>query len=79
MFHYLGITFSRIINLGQVFVAGSIDRNNKETGDVAAGPAPIQYAGAFTVDVGTSGEFRNKPLIAVRKHKVEPSPIPASS
>ena len=58
--YYSGIAFNRgTNNIGKVFVARFLDRNNKEKGD------PVQYAGAVQIDVGTSGQFLDKPWIAV--------------
>lgn len=68
MFYYLGIAFNRGSNKGQVFVARYIDLNNKENGDVALSLDSTPYGGAFTVDSGTSGQFLDKPWIAIKKH-----------
>jgi hypothetical protein len=58
LFYYSGIAFNR--GEGQpskVFVARFIDNNNKDGGD------PIQYLGAAQIDLGTSGQFLDKPWI----------------
>ena len=58
LFYYSGIAFNR--GEGQpskVFVARFIDNNNKDGGD------PIQYLGARQIDLGTSGQFLDKPWI----------------
>ena len=58
LFYYSGIAFNRGENgVGKVFVARFIDNNNKDGGD------PIQYLGATQIDLGTSGQFLDKPWI----------------
>ncbi len=60
LFYYSGIAFDRgSKDLGKVFVARFLDHNNKEQGD------PIQYLGAAQIDLGTAGQFIDKPWIAV--------------
>lgn len=58
LFYYSGIAFNRGSGeVGKVFVARFIDNNNKDGGD------PIQYLGATQIDLGTSGQFLDKPWI----------------
>ncbi len=60
MFYYSGIVLNRDPNpLGGVFVARFIDNNNTEIGD------PIAYLGASMIATGSSGQFIDKPWIAV--------------
>ena len=59
MLYYSGIAFDRgSKNLGKVFVARFIDRNNKEQGD------PFHYIGTAQIESGTAGQFLDKPWIA---------------
>jgi len=70
-----GIAFNRGNNaLGAVFVARFIDNNNRENGDPTRkggnitniAPADsIRYLSAAIVDTGTSGQFLDKPWLAV--------------
>ncbi len=58
LFYYSGIAFNRGDGeVGKVFVARFIDNNNKDGGD------PIEYLGAAQIDLGTSGQFLDKPWI----------------
>ncbi|MEO7156656.1 MAG: hypothetical protein ABI039_03780, partial [Vicinamibacterales bacterium] len=58
LFYYSGIAFNRGEGQpGKVFVARFIDNNNNDAGD------PIQYLGAQQIDLGTSGQFLDKPWI----------------
>jgi len=58
LFYYSGIAFNRGDNgIGKVFVSRFIDNNNKDGGD------PIEYAGNVVIDVGTSGQFLDKPWL----------------
>ncbi|HEY2404031.1 MAG TPA: putative Ig domain-containing protein [Steroidobacteraceae bacterium] len=59
LFYYSGIVFNRGTNQGSVFVSRFIDLANKENGD------PIQYLDAHLIDSGTSGQFLDKPWLAV--------------
>ncbi len=59
LFYYSGIVFNRGTNQGEVFVSRFIDLANKENGD------PIQYLDAAVIDGGTSGQFLDKPWLAV--------------
>jgi hypothetical protein len=65
LFYFSGITFNRGTNLGQVFVARYLDRNDKENGDATRARDPIQYLDVKVVDTGTSGRFLDKPWTAV--------------
>jgi hypothetical protein len=65
LFHYSGIAFNRGTNEGAVFVSQWLDLNNKENGDTAQGTDPIKYVRTTLVDTGTSGQFLDKPWIAV--------------
>ena len=65
LFYYSGIAFNRGTNLGQIFVARFMDLNNQEGGDASQSLDPIRYIGVVPVDTGTSGQFLDKPWIAV--------------
>ena len=59
-FYYAGIAFDRVDRgSGVVFVGRFIDLNNKENGDT------IVYDGVSIVDQGNSGQFLDKPWLAV--------------
>ena len=60
-----GITFNRGSNQGQVFVSRFFDLNNKENGDATQAKDPIKYLDAAAIDSGTSGQFLDKPWLAV--------------
>jgi N-acetylneuraminic acid mutarotase len=59
LFYYSGIAFERDTKKGVVFVSRFIDNNNKENGD------PIKYIGTVIIYSSKSGEFIDKPWIAV--------------
>jgi hypothetical protein len=59
LFYYSGIAFNRTTNLGAVFVSTFMDLNNEEAGD------PIRNVNTLVVDSGTTGQFLDKPSIAV--------------
>ena len=60
MFYFSGIVFNRDEKgLGQVFVSRFIDNNNSETDD------SIQYLSTSVITGGTSGQFIDKPWLAV--------------
>lgn len=59
LFYYSGIVFNRGTNQGEVFVSRFLDLANKENGDA------IQYLNAAVIDSGTSGQFLDKPWLAV--------------
>jgi hypothetical protein len=65
LFYYSGIAFNRSTNLGNIFVARFMDLNNKENGDASQSLDPIQYVNTVVIDAGTSGQFLDKPWIAV--------------
>ncbi len=75
MFYYSGLVFNRGSGTPSgVFVATFQDRNNKGNGDAAflttnsSGKThgnPFAYLGVSLVDTGTSGQFLDKPWIAV--------------
>lgn len=59
LFYYSGIAFERDTKKGVVFVSRFIDNNNKENGD------PIKYIDTVIIYSSKSGEFIDKPWIAV--------------
>jgi hypothetical protein len=60
LFYYSGIVFNRDEKgLGQVFVSRFIDNNNSEVDD------SIQYLNTSVITGGTSGQFIDKPWLAV--------------
>ncbi|HSE22270.1 MAG TPA: putative Ig domain-containing protein [Pyrinomonadaceae bacterium] len=60
LFYYSGIVFNRDEKgLGQVFVSRFIDNNNSEVDD------SIQYLSTSVITGGTSGQFIDKPWLAV--------------
>jgi Big-like domain-containing protein/pentapeptide repeat protein len=65
LFYYSGIAFNRGTNLGQIFLTRFMDLNNQEGGDASQSLDPIRYINTVTVDTGTSGQFLDKPWIAV--------------
>lgn len=75
LFYYSGIAFNRGSNgLGVVFLARFIDNDNRENGDPTAkagsitnvAPADsVRFLGQTIVDSGTSGQFLDKPWLAV--------------
>src|SRR5215469_16957227 len=65
LFYYSGIAFNRGTNQGQIFVARFMDLNNQEGGDASQSLDPIRYINTMTVDTGTSGQFLDKPWLAV--------------
>ncbi len=76
MFYYSGIAFNRTPTnnaLGAVFVARFVDNNNRENGDPTAKASltnltptdSIRYLGATVISSGTSGQFLDKPWLAV--------------
>jgi len=65
LFYYSGIAFNRGTNNGAVFVARYLDANQKENGDATAGKDTVKYVSTVVVDTGTSGQFIDKPWIAV--------------
>ena len=65
LFYYSGIAFNRGTNIGGVFVARFYDANEKENGDATQGMDTIKYVSTTVVDTGTSGQFIDKPWMAV--------------
>ncbi|HEX4441896.1 MAG TPA: Ig-like domain repeat protein [Thermoanaerobaculia bacterium] len=65
LIYYSGIAFNRGTNNGAVFVARYLDANQKENGDATTGKDTIKYISTGIVDNGTSGQFIDKPWIAV--------------
>lgn len=75
LFYYSGIAFNRGSNgLGAVFVARFIDNDNRENGDPTRksgsvtniSPADsVRYLGQTVIASGTSGQFLDKPWLAV--------------
>jgi uncharacterized protein YjbI with pentapeptide repeats len=65
LFYYSGIAFNRGTNNGAIFVTSLLDQNNKENGSVPGATDPIRYLSTVVVDTGTSGQFLDKPWIAV--------------
>ncbi len=68
MFYYSGIAFNRGTNaLSSLFVARFIDLNNREGArfDVPRNQDPIKYLGTSIIGNGTSGQFLDKPWLAV--------------
>ena len=66
--YYSGMAFNRGTNIGAVFLTRYFDLNNKENGD-ATDPSqakdPIAFVDTKLIDTGTSGQFLDKPWIAV--------------
>lgn len=60
-----GIAFNRGTNHSGVFVTTFFDQNNKENGNVPLKTDPLRYVRTVMVDTGTSGQFLDKPWIAV--------------
>ena len=65
LFYYGLIAFDRERMLGRLAVARFVDLNDREDGDIASGTSPIRYAGTSIVDSGNSGQFIDKPWLAV--------------
>jgi hypothetical protein len=65
LFHYSGIAFDRGTNQGVAFVAQYLDLANKENGRLSQGTDPIRYVRTVVVEGGNSGQFLDKPWIAV--------------
>jgi hypothetical protein len=65
LFYYSGIAFNRGTNIGGVFVSTLLDANQKENGDATQGRDTLKYLSTVLVDTGTSGQFLDKPWIAV--------------
>lgn len=65
MLYYSGIAFNRGTNIGAVFLSRHFDQNTKENGDATQGRDTIAYLDTKLIDTGTSGQFLDKPWIAV--------------
>ncbi|MET0619851.1 MAG: hypothetical protein ABW056_06205, partial [Thermoanaerobaculia bacterium] len=65
LLYYSGIAFNRGTNNGGVFVARFFDAAQKENGDATQGKDTIKYVSTVLVDTGTSGQFIDKPWLAV--------------
>jgi hypothetical protein len=68
MFYYSGVAFNRGTNaLSSLFVARFIDLNNREGAhfNVPKNQDPIKYLGTSVIETGTSGQFLDKPWLAV--------------
>jgi hypothetical protein len=65
LFYYGFIAFDREGGAGRLAVARFVDLNDRESGDIASGTGPIRYAGTSIVDSGNSGQFVDKPWLAV--------------
>jgi hypothetical protein len=76
MFYYSGIAFDRIFHgRSVIFVARFIDNNVTSLGDVD----PIKYLDAKIIDEGTSGQFADKPWIAVDMPRYGGDTIPINA
>src|SRR5512143_1570485 len=68
LLYYSGMAFNRGTNIGAVFLSRYFDSNDKENGDAtdpSQGKDPIAYLDAMLIDTGTSGQFLDKPWLAV--------------
>jgi len=65
LLYYTGISFNRGTNIGAVFLARFFDQNTKENGDATLGRDTVAYVDTKLIDTGTSGQFLDKPWIAV--------------
>jgi hypothetical protein len=65
LFYYGFIAFDRERGLGRLAVARFVDLNDRESGDIVSGTGPIRYVGTSIVDSGNSGQFVDKPWLAV--------------
>ena len=63
--YYSGIAFNRGTNIGAVFLSRFFDQNAKENGDATQSRDTIPYLETKLIDTGTSGQFLDKPWIAV--------------
>ena len=72
LFFYSGIAFDRTDHGDSVvFVARYRDNNNVENIDPAQDQDPFEYLDTTIIDTGTSGQFKDKPWIAVDKPRNE--------
>ncbi len=65
LFFYSGIASNPNTKQGVVFVARFIDLNNKENGNIVQNGDPIKYLGEGVVRTGNTGQFLDKPWLAV--------------
>jgi hypothetical protein len=66
--YYSGMAFNRGTNIGAVFLSRYFDLDNKENGDAtdpSQGDDPVHFIDTTLIDTGTSGQFLDKPWIAV--------------
>jgi len=76
MFYYSGIAFDRAARGASViFVARLIDNNFTRLGDTD----PIEYLDTRIIDAGTSGQFADKPWIAVAAPRAGSGTVPISA
>jgi len=61
LFYYAGLVFTRAQSDNAVFVARLVDNNNSESPNAY----PIKYIDAKVLDKGTTGQFIDKPWLAV--------------
>jgi hypothetical protein len=65
LFYYGFIAFDREAKGSRLAVARFVDLNDRENGDIADGTSPIRYVATSIVDSGNSGQFVDKPWLAV--------------
>jgi hypothetical protein len=65
LFYYGFMAFDRKRGQGRLAVARFLDFNDRESGDIVSGTSPIRYVGTSIVDSGNSGQFVDKPWLAV--------------
>ena len=65
LFYYGLMAFDRDKKVSRLAVARFVDLNDREDGDIAVGTSPIRYAGTTVVEQGNSGQFVDKPWLAV--------------
>ena len=76
MFYYSGIAFDRVEHgRSVIFVARFIDNNVTEAGDADS----IKYLDTTIIDQGTSGQFADKPWIAVDMPKYGGETVPINA
>jgi hypothetical protein len=66
--YYSGMAFNRGTNIGAVFLSRFFDQDDKENGDAtdpSQGDDPVHFIDTTLIDTGTSGQFIDKPWIAV--------------
>ncbi len=65
LFYYGFLAFDREGKSSRLAVARFVDLNDQESGDIASGTGPIRYVSTSVVDSGRSGQFVDKPWLAV--------------